>query len=423
MNAIVGRTQQQFLARIGAIELEDEKNQSEVTTGKQLTLLPWMDGVARLVLILGLEDDTRALEKLSVSNGVCQIIEAEGVIDPLINVLKQPKIPEILMEKTLDILARILDPSKEMKSKFYDGPVNGSKEGSAAAITADAAHNVYQKQIPGKVCSLWGDCSPGWILKTPTPRLQRKAASILEFCTVIDPRMETIISVDVESGLDVVFQQKILEDMESEVVNQQPEKYALEVEEAGLAISAASRLFTKLLDSENFCQKIDSAHFTKLLCDILESNIPLNNKDWVAACLVKLGSLSGPRLGFEDPINMEVTLYETIPRLMEQIKTSFSPEAKEAAVVELNRIISEGVVDSTRAIASEGGIFPLVKLIEEGSERAIDACLAILYNLSMDSENHSAIVAAGAVPVLRRIVLSQRPQWTRALRLLRTLPT
>ncbi|TQD90097.1 hypothetical protein C1H46_024335 [Malus baccata] len=159
------------------------------------------------------------------------------------------------------------------------------------------------------------------------------------------------------------------------------------------------------------------------LNDILKSNIPLHNKDWFAACLVKLGSLSRPRLEFQDPINMEVTLHQTIPRLVEQLKTSFVPEEKEAAVVELNRIISEGVVDSTRAIASEGGIFLLVKLIEEGSERAIEASLAILYNLSMDSENHSAIVVAGAVPVLRRIVLSQRPQWNRALHLLRTLPT
>ncbi|KAI5353320.1 hypothetical protein L3X38_006213 [Prunus dulcis] len=185
---------------------------------------------------------TQALEKLSVSNGVCQIIEAEGVIDPLINVLKQPKIPEILMEKTLDILARILDPSKEMKSKFYDGPVNGSKEGSAAPITADAAHKCVSKTNSRESVLDFGVIAHlVEILKTPTPRLQRKAASILEFCTVIDPRMETIISVDVESGLDVVFQQKILEDMESEVVNQQPEKYALEVEEAGLAISAASR--------------------------------------------------------------------------------------------------------------------------------------------------------------------------------------
>ena len=65
----------------------------------------------------------------------------------------------------------------------------------------------------------------------------------------------------------------------------------------------------------------------------------------------------------------------------------------------------------------------LVKVIEEGSERAVEAALAILYNISIDSENHSAIIAAGAIPTLRRIVLSQGPQWTRALHLLRTLPT
>ena len=120
---------------------------------------------------------------------------------------------------------------------------------------------------------------------------------------------------------------------------------------------------------------------------------------------------------------MEVTLYETIPRLIEKMKTSLSPEAKEAAVMELNRIIAEGMVDSTQAIASEGGIFPLVNLIEDGSERAVEASLGILYNLSMDSENHSTILAAGAVPALRRIVQLQRPQWPRALHVLRTLPT
>lgn len=210
-------------------------------------------------------------------------------------------------------------------------------------------------------------------------------------------------------------------DTDSDIEGRQPEKYALDIEEASLAISAGARLLTKLLDSKQFCQTINSTHFIKLLRKILKSNVPLHYKDWVAACLVKLSCLSGPDQDFENPINMEVTLYEAIPRLIEQIK-SFSSEAREAAVIELNRIISEGVVDSTRAVASEGGIFPLVKLIEEGSNRAVEAGLAILYNLSMDSENHSAIIAAGAVPALRRIVLSQRPQWTRALRLLRNLP-
>lgn len=211
--------------------------------------------------------------------------------------------------------------------------------------------------------------------------------------------------------------------IDSDAEDWQPERYALEVEEASLAISAASRLLTKLLDSEKFCHKINSTHFTKLLRRTLKSDIPIHHKDWIAACLVKVSSVSAPNVDSGDPINMEVTLYETIPRLIEQIKSSFSMEVQESAVVELNRIISEGIVDATRAVASKGGIFPLVKLIDEGSERATEAALAILYNLSMDTENHPAILAAGAVPVLRRIVLSQRVQWRQALYLLRTLPT
>ncbi|WRX15101.1 hypothetical protein QQP08_007588 [Theobroma cacao] len=476
INAIVGRTQQQFLARIGAIELNDgKKSQAEFPTDQRLALLPWMDGVARLVLILGLDDEvalsraaesiadssinehmrtsfkeagaikhliqlldhdsgavraavTHALERLSVSSGDCEVLEAEGILHPLVSTLKHSENSESLMEKTLDILARILDPSKEMKSKFYDGPVNGSKKGLDASRRLDAFVGLTEDR-PVSIMESRKELLDSAvitrlieILKTSSSNLQRKAASILEFMTIIEPSMETIMTVDISSGLDAVFQQKVLKDMEADVEGQELDKYALELEEAGLAVSAASRLLTKLLESEQFCQKVDSDHFTKLLCKILKSDIPLHNKDWVAACLVKLSSFSGPNVDFENPVNMEVTLYETIPRLLEQIKLSLSPEAQEAAVVELNRIISEGVVDSTRAVASEGGIFPLVKLIEEGSERAVEAALSILYNLSMDSENHSAIIAAGAVPALRRIVLSQRSHWTRALRLLRNLP-
>lgn len=46
------------------------------------------------------------------------------------------------------------------------------------------------------------------ILKTSPSNLQRKVASILEFITIIEPSMETIIKVDVSSGLEAVFQQK-----------------------------------------------------------------------------------------------------------------------------------------------------------------------------------------------------------------------
>lgn len=471
-NAIVGRTQQQFLARIGAIETEDESNK---TSDQRFTILPWVDGVARMVLILELEDESaiakaaesiadssisehmrtsfkeagavknlvrlidhhsesvriaaiRALERLSVSNDVCQRLEAEGVLNPLIRSLKDSDAFGNSTYMILNILARILDPSKEMKSKFYDGPVNGSKKGWNEARTPTSNLTSSSETIQE------GDVSdPTFlsrlveILTTSSLVLQTKAATILEFLTAFEACREKIVSLDIESALDSLFRHKFFndkEDMEAESDFQEVELHTLEIEEAGLAASAASRLLTRLLDSDHFRKVVNSSRLTDALRNILTSKIPLQNKDWVAACLVKLGSLSGPaNLGSENPINTEVMLYETIPRLIEQIKDSYSPEAQEVAVLELNRIISEGVVDSTRAVAGEGGIFPLVKLIEEGNDRVVEAGLAILYNLSMDTENHPAIIAAGAVPILRRIVLSERPQWVRALHLLRTLPT
>lgn len=94
INAIVGRTQQQFLARIGAIEFEDLKDsQLESSTGNHLTLLPWIDGVARLVLILELEDDTavmRAAESIadaSINEHMRISFKEAGAIKHLVKVL------------------------------------------------------------------------------------------------------------------------------------------------------------------------------------------------------------------------------------------------------------------------------------------------------------------------------------------------
>ncbi|KAK4716256.1 hypothetical protein R3W88_014594 [Solanum pinnatisectum] len=480
MNAMVGRTRQQFLARIGAIETEEEnKSRGGLPSNARFTLLPWIDGVARLVLILGLEDESaiaraadaiadasinehmrvsfkeagainplvqlinhpsdtvkiaviRAIQRLSISDDVCQRLEEQNALYSLIDLLSNSEISKSLTRMILDILTRILDPSREMKSKFYNGPFNGSIKARSAARNAGLTGNENEKVasttslesvnvvdlLDSTVLSRLVD-----IMRTSSPDLQRKAASILEFASVIEPCMEKILSIDLETGLDAVLQQKTLNDTESEIDMQNPELYALEVEEAGHAISTASRLLTRLLDFEQFCHKVNASHFTKLLRKVLKSDIPLYHKDWVAACLVKLSYLSGPNFDYDNPINLEVTLYETIPRLIEQMKTSYSREVEEASVVELNRIISEEVVNSTRAVAAEGGIFPLVKVLENGSERAVEAALAILYNLSMESENHAAIIAAGSVPILRRLVLAQGSHWMRALRLLRTLPT
>ncbi|KAJ8770091.1 hypothetical protein K2173_010136 [Erythroxylum novogranatense] len=473
MKAIIGRSKQQFLARSGAIEVEDAKSsQTESSSKRKFTLLPWIDGVARLVLILELEDESAisiaaeaiadssinehmrnsfkeagavshlvrlldhhndsiklsvivALERLSMSTHICRIIEAEGIVSSLCNILKNSHVSESMKEKALNLLARMLDPSKEMKEKLYDEPVNGSRKeldaaggGATTIIDNTSLLNSNESQVvtdPVLIASLVG------IMKSSSPHLQRNAASILEFVAISDASMDAILLSNIGSGLDAIFNQRMLSEMDSDFNIQHPELYALQTEEAGLAVSAASRLLTKLLDFEQFRNAINSSYFSTLLRQILKSSIPLHYKDWVAACLAKLGSYSS-NVESESPINMEVILYETIPRLIEQM-TSFSIEAQEAAVVELSRIISEGVVDATTTVASEGAIYPLVRLVEGGSERAVEAALSILYNLSMDNENHSAILAAGAVPVLRRIILAEKPQWKRALHLLRTLPT
>ncbi|WJZ95191.1 hypothetical protein VitviT2T_013980 [Vitis vinifera] len=86
INAVVGRTQQQFLARIEVIEVEDERKSQSVSTSQRFTLLPWMDGVAWLVLILGLED------KLSIiSDKRCKI--SESYAKKMVEVMKELELP------------------------------------------------------------------------------------------------------------------------------------------------------------------------------------------------------------------------------------------------------------------------------------------------------------------------------------------
>ena len=44
------------------------------------------------------------------------------------------------------------------------------------------------------------------ILNTSSPNLKQKAASILEFVSIMDPSMELIDPVEIELGLSAVFQ-------------------------------------------------------------------------------------------------------------------------------------------------------------------------------------------------------------------------
>lgn len=47
------------------------------------------------------------------------------------------------------------------------------------------------------------------ILKTSSPNLKRKAASILEFISIMDPSMDIIDPMEIESGLSAVFQLEV----------------------------------------------------------------------------------------------------------------------------------------------------------------------------------------------------------------------
>lgn len=98
MKAIVGRMQQQFLTRIGAIENEDAgKSNGEFSSSHRFTLLSWMDAVARLVLILGLEDESaiaKAAESIDDASSINEHMRVSyreaGAIKHLVWLINHP---------------------------------------------------------------------------------------------------------------------------------------------------------------------------------------------------------------------------------------------------------------------------------------------------------------------------------------------
>jgi hypothetical protein len=100
VNAMIGRSNQQFLARVGAIELDDEgKEQSETQRNDLYTILPWVDGVARLVLIIGLEDVSaiakaaNAIGNASLNEHMRTSFKEAGAVRPLLQLLVHSDLP------------------------------------------------------------------------------------------------------------------------------------------------------------------------------------------------------------------------------------------------------------------------------------------------------------------------------------------
>ncbi|KQK04522.1 hypothetical protein BRADI_2g13870v3 [Brachypodium distachyon] len=438
INAMIGRSNQQFLARVGAIELDDEGK--EQSGSQRNTILPWVDGVARLVLIIGLEDASAiakaakaigdasinehmrtsfkeagavkallqllmhsdlpvremtayALEKLSLSSKVCEMIRAEDGLELLVSLVKDPNTQVEQLEKIIDILSRIFDMGISMittpdyssngsedtvnAERFTQGNVDGGFNGSSQKFMKQeetASESIIDFDVISRLNK---------VIKESSPSLQAKCATVMEHFATSEQHATAMTAACTGSVIESVLEIGVIQGNAGDPENlDESPTLVIEVSQAVVATS----------------------------------------KDWIAACLFKLE----PRASLVDrsvgSIDMEITIYHTIPRLVEQMMTSSSFENKIKAVIELNSIISGGVMEYTRAVATAGGIFPLVKMIEESEGDVLEDGLAVLYNLSMDPENHPAIIAAGAVPLLKRIVRLESPHWNRALQLLRTLP-
>ncbi|KAM3330268.1 hypothetical protein ACQJBY_026928 [Aegilops geniculata] len=480
INAMIGRSNQQFLARVGAIEFDYEgKEQSGSQRNDHHTILPWIDGVARLVLIIGLQDvsaiakaahaigdasvnehmrtsfmeagavksllqllmhndvlvreaSAYALEKLSVSSKVCEKIRVEDGRELLVNVLKDSDTPVEQLEKIIHILSRILDMEVSMITApdYYastgsedivdnekcsqgnvDGELNGMSQNLLKQDELDScSDSIFDFDVISRLIK---------VLKESSPTLQEKCATLLEHLAAREQHGTAMTAVRSESVIEAVLEMGVIHGTTCNPENlDEPPTIMVEVSQA---VGATVRLLTKLLNFDIFARSINSVRIVALLRRMLQSSVPLQSKDCVTACLIKLESRGLVDRSVGD-IGMEITIYHTIPRLVEQMMTSFSSEMKRKAVIELNRIISGGVMEYTTAVATAGGIFPLVKMIEEGEGDVLEASLAVLYNLSLDLENHPPIIAAGAVPLLKRIVHVESPHWNRALQLLRTLP-
>lgn len=97
---IEGRVRQQFLARIGVIEREGRRSKLDLESASppaiaedKFTLMPWWEGVPRLVLILGLEDLTvvqkaaEALAQIAINEDLRQAIHKAGAVPHLVRLL------------------------------------------------------------------------------------------------------------------------------------------------------------------------------------------------------------------------------------------------------------------------------------------------------------------------------------------------
>lgn len=473
---IEGRARQHFLGRIGLLEKEASKQEVAcVNKRANMTIMPWWDGIPRLVLILGLEDisvatlaastiseiavneeirqaiqkagsvphlvrllgsgsesatqaTACALERLAISFEVRKSIEAHGAVPALVEVLKAHDAPGFVKEKVLTALHRLSQTGEEVQvmieSGAYPGLVNIAQSKSANVYAKEEAEGILEElssrkaDSRDKIVDTNGVPALVGIFSSGTPSLKEKAARVMENLAVREQHAESIVHAGVEIPLKSLLE--VMLEGKGDALDTQD---VIEREMTWAAIAAASRLLNKLLVYEKVRASIDCRSLALPLASVLKSDIPLHVKDWVSACLLNLDRLVGITTNVNIPIESEVTIHDKIPRLVDEIGTSLDPDVQERAVIQLHDLVSQGIEGYVAAISNAGGIFPLVELLDKGTPKAREASLSVLYNIGTNEENHPALIRAGAVTYLQRIIRSENPQWMLALYLLRVLPT
>lgn len=179
-------------------------------------------------------------------------------------------------------------------------------------------------------------------------------------------------------------------------------------------VRATCRLLARLLIHSSARKLLDIPGLEVALRVLLVSHCPTDVRDLVDVCLRRL---EGQVVEVD---SRGQTVDHAIPTsLFQDITAEGEPERQEAAVLALERATNQGF--NISAFANDGGIAPLVSLLERGTPRAKEAATHVLHNLATSEDVQSRILGAGALPLLARIGRLGLPGWEDANKLLRTL--
>eukprot|EP00850_Spirogloea_muscicola_P008886 SM000048S16598 [mRNA] locus=s48:621455:625861:- [translate_table: standard] len=517
-----GKVRQQFLARLGILEKAQAKQRTasdqslntvagdrqpqdemagpanggissgdrSMDNAERVTVMPRLDGVPRLVLILGLDDATVAgraaraaaefamtddnrqamrnagaiphlvrllgsgdeeataaaavaLSQLAISAPVRGSICSHGAIPALVALLNAKSAPIGVKEQVMGTLLRLSDTDNYSGTADQDvGLLEMLRAGEGSQETPDESGNVPRGKPsamldPRQELLEAGGLPPLLeLLHVGSMNQKQLAAKVLVNIASERSNADAMVSAGIIDALEMALhlQHAPGTTTAGEGLDESQEGLPLEesegvpvMEELWQMQAACGRVVELLATyvTGDTAFALRKARLSAVLRDLLQAEVPLSVKEQAAAALLKLEDRP-PSLGFfkapDAGVEKEVAMLSLLPSLVEQLSTAPALEMREEAVLTLRDLVQSGGDDFVAALASAGGIFPVVELLGSSEDRVREAALTILCKLAIVEENQPAILAAGAPDALERVVKRGRADWELALRVLRLLP-